>query len=165
MPVNIPRIIEKAPVLPSFFLLPLKVLPASLHSKLLVRFLNKILFEQIKEGELDFLMHKRLCVNVSDAAISFYISLHNGKLLALDNSGKNDIEIQACVYDFLQIAARQQDPDTLVFQRRLVMQGDTELGLELKNFLDALDLDEKSMVSKIEPVLKKLLPVYHKIFA
>jgi predicted lipid carrier protein YhbT len=31
------------------------------------------------------------------------------------------------------IAARKQDPDTLFFQRRLVIEGDTELGLYVKN--------------------------------
>ncbi|MGB7997639.1 MAG: SCP2 sterol-binding domain-containing protein, partial [Photobacterium halotolerans] len=37
--------------------------------------------------------------------------------------------------------ARKVDPDTLFFQRRLTMQGDTELGLAVKNLLDSLDLD------------------------
>jgi predicted lipid carrier protein YhbT len=35
--------------------------------------------------------------------------------------------------------SRQEDPDTLFFQRRLTIEGDTELGLEVKNILDALD--------------------------
>ena len=37
---------------------------------------------------------------------------------------------------------RQQDPDTLFFQRRLMLTGDTELGLEIRNVLDAIDIDE-----------------------
>ncbi|HLV27960.1 MAG TPA: SCP2 sterol-binding domain-containing protein, partial [Burkholderiaceae bacterium] len=36
---------------------------------------------------------------------------------------------------------RGEDPDTLFFSRRLVMEGDTELGLLVKNTLDALDMD------------------------
>ena len=35
---------------------------------------------------------------------------------------------------------RKEDPDTLFFSRRQSMQGDTELGLLLKNTLDALEL-------------------------
>ena len=31
-----------------------------------------------------------------------------------------------------------RSPDTLFFTRRLVLEGDTELGLEIKNALDAL---------------------------
>lgn len=38
------------------------------------------------------------------------------------------------------LAMRKEDPDTLFFSRRLSMQGDTELGLLLKNTLDALEL-------------------------
>jgi predicted lipid carrier protein YhbT len=35
---------------------------------------------------------------------------------------------------------RKEDPDTLFFSRRLLMEGDTELGLLVKNTLDALEL-------------------------
>ena len=41
-----------------------------------------------------------------------------------------DLTIRASAQDFLQLAQRQVDPDTLFFSRRLVMEGDTEL-LEL----------------------------------
>ncbi|MNN64209.1 hypothetical protein D3C81_1796400 [compost metagenome] len=36
------------------------------------------------------------------------------------------------------LASRQQDADTLFFQRRLTLIGDTELGLTLRNLLDRL---------------------------
>jgi predicted lipid carrier protein YhbT len=35
---------------------------------------------------------------------------------------------------------RKEDPDTLFFSRRLLMEGDTELGLLVKNTLDAMEL-------------------------
>lgn len=38
------------------------------------------------------------------------------------------------------LAQRQEDPDTLFFNRRLSMEGDTELGLVVKNTLDGLEL-------------------------
>ena len=40
----------------------------------------------------------------------------------------------------MRLAQRQEDPDTLFFSRRLAMEGDTELGLVVKNALDALEL-------------------------
>jgi predicted lipid carrier protein YhbT len=43
------------------------------------------------------------------------------------------------LYDLGRLAARKEDPDTLFFSRRLVMEGDTELGLLIKNTLDAID--------------------------
>jgi len=46
------------------------------------------------------------------------------------------------------IAARKQDPDTLFFQRRLRIEGDTELGLYVKNLMDAIDLDSMPVLLK-----------------
>lgn len=163
-PTNAIEPLEKPPIFPGFLAAPFKVLPAKIHSKLLVHFLNKILPEQISDGDLDFLNNKRLCISVSDAGLSFFISLVNHQLVSIPPSSSNDIKVEACIYDFLQLAARQQDPDTLVFQRRLVMQGDTELGLELKNFLDALDLESSGNFAKIETLLIKSLPIYRRLF-
>ena len=42
--------------------------------------------------------------------------------------------------EVVTLAMRKEYPDTLFFSRRLSMQGDTELGLLLKNTLDALEL-------------------------
>jgi predicted lipid carrier protein YhbT len=50
------------------------------------------------------------------------------------------LTIRATAYDFLMLATRREDPDTLFFSRRLAIEGDTELGLFTKNALDALDL-------------------------
>jgi len=50
-----------------------------------------------------------------------------------------DVAIGANAWDFVQLARRQADPDSLFFSRRLSMEGDTELGLLVKNTLDAID--------------------------
>ena len=50
-----------------------------------------------------------------------------------------DLTLAAAAEDFLALALRREDPDTLFFSRRLVMEGDTELGLLVKNTLDALE--------------------------
>jgi len=52
---------------------------------------------------------------------------------------KTDLAIKAGVADYLALALRREDPDTLFFKRRLVMTGDTDLGLVVKNALDAID--------------------------
>lgn len=41
----------------------------------------------------------------------------------------------------MALALREEDPDTLFFSRRLRMEGDTDLGLLVKNTLDAVDWD------------------------
>ena len=50
-----------------------------------------------------------------------------------------DASIAGGFKEFLLLAARREDADTLFFARRLRMSGNTELGLYLKNFLDAFE--------------------------
>jgi predicted lipid carrier protein YhbT len=52
--------------------------------------------------------------------------------------GKADVTIRASLPDYIALALRREDPDTLFFTRRLVLEGDTELGLLVKNALDSL---------------------------
>lgn len=52
--------------------------------------------------------------------------------------GRPDVTVRASLADYAALALRREDPDTLFFTRRLVIEGDTALGLELKNALDAL---------------------------
>lgn len=50
-----------------------------------------------------------------------------------------DLAFRANLSAFLQLVARQEDPDTLFFNRTLSIEGDTELGLIVKNMLDAVE--------------------------
>ena len=50
-----------------------------------------------------------------------------------------DLAFSANLSAYLQLLARQEDPDTLFFNRELNIEGDTELGLLVKNMLDAVD--------------------------
>ena len=50
-----------------------------------------------------------------------------------------DLAFRANLSAFLQLAARQEDPDTLFISRELSIEGDTELGLIVKNMLDAIE--------------------------
>ena len=50
-----------------------------------------------------------------------------------------DLTFRANLSAFLQMATRQEDPDTLFFNRDLAIEGDTELGLIVKNMLDAME--------------------------
>ncbi len=50
-----------------------------------------------------------------------------------------DLAFSANLSTFLQLLARQEDPDTLFFNRELAITGDTELGLLVKNLLDAVE--------------------------
>lgn len=156
---------QTSPRLPGFLSIPLNILPKKIHSQILVVFLNRLLAQQIKDGELDFLEQRRVLISVSDVKIAYGISLENNRLVAKAIDSCDELIIQASLYDFLILAARHEDADTLVFQRRLLMQGDTELGLELKNFLDGLDIDSAPAFEAIESMLEKSLPVYRRLFS
>ena len=75
-----------------------------------------------------------------------------------------DLSITGTLHTFLLLAARREDSDTLFFQRRLRMEGDTELGLEVKNFLDGLDVDSLWLPRQVSSVAQKALPFYERTF-
>lgn len=156
--------VSSSPKLPKPFSLPLKLLPVTLHSRVLVRILNKIFANDLKDGELDFLEDRSVAIEVSDMNLSYRLTLSGNKLIENHQQGENDLTVRASLYDFMSMASRQVDPDTLVFQRRLVMEGDTELGLALKNFLDAMDVESSRVLSMVETVSRKTMPVYKKLF-
>jgi len=126
--------------LPSPLSLPMRLIPGMVHSAIISRTLNILLSAQREDGELDFLEGKTLHVCVEDAGLTCSISMHKRRFIAGD-SNHCDMEISGSVHDFLLLISRTEDADTLFFQRRLKMQGDTELGLYLKNFLDGVDTD------------------------
>jgi len=150
--------------LPRLLATPFSLLPDAAHSRLLSLALNRVLAEPLGDGELDFLQDRCVAIAVRDAGITFRLTIVGDRLAACSRSGTDDLTIEGTVYDFLLLAGRQEDPDTLVFQRRLVMQGDTELGLQVKNLLDGLDVDSLGLYRKIEPLLKRVLPVYKRVF-
>jgi len=130
----------------------------------MARALNKALGESMREGDLDFLKDRTVAIKVHDAGITFALTFDGNRLIACHHHRTSDLSIEGAAYDFLALVSREEDPDTLVFQRRLVTQGDTELGLEVKNFLDGLDVESLGLYRRIEPLLKRLLPVYRRVF-
>ncbi len=114
-------------------------LPAYPGSMLLVGLLNRLLVPQLPADVLAILASRTLRIEVRDARLKFDFSCTNGRFLARSAGQASDLTISASAYDFMRLAQRQEDPDTLFFARRLSMQGDTELGLVVKNALDALE--------------------------
>lgn len=139
------------PHLPAALALPLSLVPGTAYSEVMVRLLNRLFAPELADGELDFLAGKVMRVDVVDARLHFGITLRDGRLAAAENNRPHDLSIEGSIYDFLLLATRREDADTLFFNRRLRLGGDTELGLYVKNFLDALELDER-----IGPFLKMM---------
>ncbi len=115
-------------------------LPAYPGSLLLVTALNRGVARQIPSDVGEMLRGKRLRIQVRDARVTLDFTWTGSAFAARPRQAETDLCISASAHDFVLLAQRQQDPDTLFFNRRLVMEGDTELGLVVKNTLDALEL-------------------------
>ncbi|RTZ77037.1 MAG: hypothetical protein DSZ01_07365 [Gammaproteobacteria bacterium] len=139
--LNIPHppLPARVPGLPQLLQLPGKLLPRSLHSQVLSRLLNRVLQEPLKNDELWFLAGRVLQVEVTDLALDYRLTLENGRLAAASPGRTPDVRFGGTAREFLALALNREDPDTLFFQRRLQLEGDTELGLEIKNFLYSLE--------------------------
>jgi predicted lipid carrier protein YhbT len=82
---------------------------------------------------------KRVRIEFDSPRVGVTVALRHDYFLPA--RGRPDVTIRAAPGDYLSLALRREDPDTLFFTRRLVMEGDTELGLIVKNALDAIDWD------------------------
>ena len=92
--------------------------------------------------QADFLQMegRRIVVEVSDLGKSLRLVIRRGKI-APTRAGPVDLRIAGNAKDLCRLALRLEDPDTLFFARRLVLEGETSVGLQLKNILDSVDLD------------------------
>lgn len=126
---------------PKALLYPSTICPFVIQQKLLKTLLDKVFAEAIEDGDVDFLEGKWLKVEVLDLQLVWYLSFENEKLIIAQNCTGESVSFSGNVNDLILIAGRKEDPDTLFFQRRLSIEGDTELGLEVKNLLDNIDFE------------------------
>lgn len=115
-------------------------LPAFPAALLLTTALNVSVARQLPVDVGAMLLHKRLRIQVRDARVTLDFTWTGGAFAPRARHAQTDLCISASAHDFLRLAQRHDDPDTLFFNRRLSMEGDTELGLVVKNTLDALEL-------------------------
>lgn len=139
------RLVQMGPTLMS---VPVKVTPFALKRQVLEQVLSWQFRQALAEGELDFLEGRWLSIDVRDIGLRWFTSVENDRLIVSD-SADADVSFSADASDLLMIAARKQDPDTLFFQRRLVIEGDTELGLYVKNLMDAIELEQMPKALRI----------------
>ncbi|MBU9822229.1 SCP2 domain-containing protein [Rahnella sp. BCC 1045] len=132
---------------PSLLSVPLKFTPFALQRQVLQQVLSGQLRQALADGELDFLEGRWLKIDVSDLSMSWLMSVDEGKLIVAEK-GDADVSFSGNANDLILIAARKEDPDTLFFQRRLRIEGDTELGLYVKNLMDSIDLDTMPLLLK-----------------
>ncbi|MCL6415386.1 SCP2 sterol-binding domain-containing protein [Aestuariirhabdus sp. Z084] len=145
-----PAPIELARQLPVLAARSTALVPFGLQKTLIIKVLQEVFREALDDGDFDFLADHCMRISISDAQLSWYLTLDQGHLQLIPHA-EADASISGNLYEFILLASRKEDPDTLFFQRRLVIEGDTEIGLEMKNVMDNIDLDA------LPPYLRKAL--------
>lgn len=116
------------------------LLPVNRQRKWLERALARVLAAPLRDGSLDFMAGRRLGVEVQDLRLRWVFELRDGQLRTVD--GEPEACVRGSATDLLLLAGRLEDADSLFFQRALVLTGDTELGLTVRNLLERLPWEQ-----------------------
>ena len=127
--------------LPTFIASLGQKLPQWPHALALVAGLNAALkMKLLPEDELSALEDKLFRIRVLDTGGEASYTYRGGLFRPVFRPEREpDLAFAANLSAYLQLLARQEDPDTLFFNRELEITGDTELGLIVKNMLDAVE--------------------------
>jgi len=125
--------------------IPGRLIPYSAQKQVLAIVLNQAFREPLQHGELEFLEDAKVRIKVTDLRIDWLISVGSDKFTPIERELEDDVCISGESPDFILLATRQSDPDTLFFQRRIRIEGDTELGLGVKNTMDSMDWEDLPM--------------------
>jgi predicted lipid carrier protein YhbT len=123
-PAALRRLIERLPVEPP--------------SLALALVLNRVLLPRLDAGARQALAGQTVEVCVTDFGVRCRLALDQRGFAPAPGAGAVRLRVAAPAEAFWRLAAGEEDADTLFFERVLVMEGDTEYGLLLKNTLDAI---------------------------
>ena len=125
----------------------LRALPLPLQQRLLERAMAHVLAAPIAAGALQFMAGRRLGIDVTDLDLHWVIELRGGRLAVVDT--RPEASVRGSATDLLLLASRLEDADTLFFQRRLTLTGDTELSLTARNLLERLQWESMPLGLRI----------------
>lgn len=126
--------------LPKIVSKPILLIPKRLQKHLISRVLQAVFQDALLAGDMDFLEGLYIKFEIKDCKLAWTYTYCN-HILKIVDTNTADASIRCNLQEFVLLANRQVDPDTLFFQRRLIIEGDTELGLTMKNLMDTLDPD------------------------
>ncbi len=124
-----------------------RIMPSKVENYFVLHQVKRLSQPFMDDGEIDFLDGKVAEVEIRDIAAKWYFTKIGQELVMLDKvkaetiSSEPDVVFSASVDALVLMASQKVDPDTLFFNRKLRITGDTELGLEIKNLFDQFDLE------------------------
>jgi predicted lipid carrier protein YhbT len=113
-------------------------LPSVPPSFVAARLLDRVLLPRLPDDARQALAGRSVELRVSDFGIRVRLRLEEARFVPAGDAAEPVLRIVAPSASFWRLLRGQADPDRLFFERALVMEGDTELGLVLKNTLDAI---------------------------
>lgn len=114
--------------------------------------LNLVLRRDLPQDVYLQLIGRQVEIIVADWGVRFRFAVTADRFTPLAPSAAIDLSITASARDFALLASGDEDADTLYFDRRVVVEGDTELALLIKNTLDALPA----------PKIRKFIRILHR---
>lgn len=129
----------KIPAVPRIVGKLLAALPQYPHSVMMSVLSTLFLRDLFAPLDAERVRGKVVCLNVRDAGIRIKLRIDRDGYLPCHDGTEPHVTVSAGAREFLLLALRKEDPDTLFFDRRLCVEGDTELGLIVKNALDRVD--------------------------
>lgn len=127
----------------------LRLAPDAVHAQFLAFAINRSLQGQEIARRLTELDGKRFCLHVEDVPLILTFQITTDGLLPA--RGAPHVTLRGSLREFAALALRREDPDTLFFQRRLAVEGETETGLHLKNLLDGWEYDLPAHIRAVLP--------------
>ncbi len=125
--------------IPSFVKQVTKRLPRKPVQYGLVIALNQLLRKEVLPADMTLLADKQFEIVIDDLGLVINFTANEQKFIVSHYQGEPDLRFIAEMTDFSKMILRKEDPDTLFFNRKLQIEGDTELGLIVKNLLDSID--------------------------
>ena len=113
-------------------------LPVQPPSCVLARVLDQMLLPRLPADAREALSRRIVELQITDLGIRVRLQLEARGFCVASVQGEPALRILAPAASYLRLLRGEDDADRLFFERALIMEGDTELGLVLKNTLDAL---------------------------
>lgn len=114
----------------------------------LVAALDVVLWRLLPADVREKLAGRRVEIAVTDWGMGFSFIGRRWGFAPRPPFTEPDLRIAATAQDFGALAAGEVDADTLYFSRRLIVEGDTELALMVKNTLDSLDASRGRAIAR-----------------
>ncbi|HEX5756082.1 MAG TPA: SCP2 sterol-binding domain-containing protein, partial [Arenimonas sp.] len=116
----------------------LRALPPRWPARAIEAAVMRVLAEPLRQGVLAPLQDRRIGIHVEDLGVCWVLRVEGEGLRVCNPDVVAESTVCGSATDLLLLASRREDADTLFFQRRLRLTGDTELGLLARNLLDQL---------------------------